>query len=275
LVDYFGLIVIVSLLECIIPRRPASDSLRLRWASNIGITVLNTILIRSLFPVLTTGVAIMTAQHDWGLFRRLHLPLWAELVFAIIVFDLVTYTQHYLSHRIPVLWRIHRAHHTDQDFDFTTGLRFHPLEAILTTVVDLAAIVVVGALPAAVLIRQLVMLSQDLLEHGNFRIPSRWDRAIRLVFVTSNMHRIHHSEDVLESGRNLANTFSWWDRLFNTYAQSPQVIPERMSFGLAEFRDRKHLTLPWMLAQPFLQETPATPRKTLGSNVSVKHVVAD
>ena len=147
LVDYFGLIVAVSLLECIIPRRHAGELLRMRWLGNFGITILDTIVVRALFPMLSFGMAIEATNRGWGLFNRVHLPMWVVVLVAVIILDLHNYAQHYLFHRVPLLWRVHRAHHTDQGYDFTTGLRFHPIEAILSTAFAVGAVAVLGAPP--------------------------------------------------------------------------------------------------------------------------------
>jgi len=254
LFDFFGIIVAVSLLECVIPMRGATDLLKLRWLSNIGLAIVNFVLIRLLFPTLGIGVAMISNQRGWGLLSRLHLPLWAEFLIAFIVLDLTEYAQHYMLHRLSFLWRIHRAHHTDQDFDFSTGFRFHPIEASLTTFTNLLAIAVLGPRLIVALIYQFVNIAQSFLEHGNFRIPVRVERAMRFGFVTPVMHRIHHSSELQEAFSNYSSLFSWWDRLFNTYCNEPNVCTEEMNFGVAEFQDRKHQTLPWIMALPILRE---------------------
>jgi len=254
LVDYFGLIVVVSLLECIIPRRPASEYLKMRWLGNIGIAILDTVIIRVFFPVLTLGMAALSADRGWGLFNRVHLPLWFQVLVVVMAIDLSNYCQHYLLHRVPLFWRFHRAHHTDQDYDFTTALRFHPIEAILTTAGTVGVVAALGAPLIAVFASQLLTMSQNFIGHGNFRIPARVDRALRLIFVMPSTHQIHHSRDIRQSQSNLANAFSWWDRLFRTYMDPSKTTPETLVFGVDEFLDPKHLTLHWMLAQPFLRE---------------------
>ncbi len=254
LIDYFGLIVGVSLLECIFPLRKASDVLSVRWLNNIGITIVNFIVIRSIFPMLGVGMAMLSSQRGWGLFSRVQLPGWVEAIAVFLALDLMAYAMHYMFHRSPLLWRIHRTHHTDQDFDFTTAFRFHPFEAILTTVANLAAIAMLGPRPVIVLAAQILNTAQTFLEHGNYRMPVRFERALKLCFVTSGMHRIHHSSDNQEGRSNFSSVFSWWDRLFNTYIDQPKVPSKEMGIGIAEFQGRKHLTLPWIVAQPFLRK---------------------
>src|SRR5688572_23592007 len=139
-VEYFGVIIALALLEWVVPRRPAGDTLRQRWIGNVGIAIVDTILIRSLFPIIGLGLAILCSERGWGLFNQFAAPRWAAFVVTIVALDLVYYTQHYLLHQIPVLWRLHQVHHSDQDYDFTTGLRFHPLESVFSTAVLLGAI---------------------------------------------------------------------------------------------------------------------------------------
>jgi len=252
--DYFGLIVVVSLVECIIPRRRAGDTLRLRWAGNLGLAILDTFVVRIIFPILGIGIATLAAGRGWGLFNQINFPLWFELVVTIVILDLSFYTQHYVFHRVPILWRLHRTHHTDQDFDFTTGLRFHPAEAILTTAAGLVVIVVLGAAQVAVLLSQLITLSVSFFEHANLKLPTSVDRILRLFLITPDMHRIHHSELARESMSNFGSVLPVWDRLFRTYLAEPAAGHDGIRFGLPEFQGRKHLTIPWMLAQPFLPQ---------------------
>jgi sterol desaturase/sphingolipid hydroxylase (fatty acid hydroxylase superfamily) len=253
-VDYFGIIIVVALLECVVPRRAAGDTLRLRWAGNFGLTIIGSILVRSLFPVAAIGWATFCQQRGWGLFNRFPAAAWLEFCVTLLALDVTAYAEHYVLHRVPLLWRLHRTHHTDHDYDFTTGVRFHPFETIFRTPVTLGAILAVGAPPAAVLVSQLLSVAITFIEHGNLRIPSSLDRVVKLFLVTPDMHRIHHSEEGAESRSNFATTFPWWDRLFGTYKDQPAAGHDGMTFGVSAFDDRKHQTLPWMLAQPFLRE---------------------
>jgi len=161
---------------------------------------------------------------------------------------------HRVMHWVPLLWRLHRTHHTDHEFDFTTGLRFHPIETVVTTALIFAAILALGAPTSAVFMLQLVSLGVSFVDHANVRVPPSWDRVLRLVFVTPDMHRIHHSRDAREGQSNFSNLFSWWDRLFATYVHEPAAGPADITYGVAGFGEHKHLSLPWMLAQPFLNE---------------------
>jgi sterol desaturase/sphingolipid hydroxylase (fatty acid hydroxylase superfamily) len=257
--DYFGIIIVVSLLECVVPRRHAGGTLRRRWLSNFGIAVIGAVVIRSLFPVVGVGWAMLCGERGWGLFNRIASPAWLTAVVAVAALDLVAYGQHYLLHRVSWLWRAHRTHHSDQDCDFSTAARFHPLETTYTTAVTLGAIAALGAPPLAVFVSQLVSTAIGFAEHANVRLPSSLDRALRLLVVTPDMHRIHHSQDGGESRMNLGGTFSWWDRLFGTYIEHPARGQDDIVFGVEGFTERKHLMLQWMLAQPFLPEQPEDP----------------
>jgi sterol desaturase/sphingolipid hydroxylase (fatty acid hydroxylase superfamily) len=266
-VEYFGIIIALALLEWAVPRRVAGDTLRLRWTGHIGIAIVDTIVVRLIFPITGLAWAIFCGEHGWGLLNQFALPWWAGLAVTLVAIDLAIYTQHYLSHQIPVLWQVHSVHHADQDYDFTTGLRFHPLEGVVSTGVLLGVIFALGAPPMAVLVSRLLSMGVTFVEHANVRLPSWLDRVLRIFVVTPDMHRIHHSQNVREGQSNFANTFSWWDRLFGTYVDQPSAGHDGITFGLAEFQERKHLTLPWMLAQPFV--------RTPGRPTSVSSTLAD
>jgi sterol desaturase/sphingolipid hydroxylase (fatty acid hydroxylase superfamily) len=250
---YFGVIIVVSMLEWTFPRRDPAGTMSVRWLGNFGITILDTILIRSVFPLLGVAWATLCSARGWGLFNNWTVPAWFQFLLTIVVLDGVAYAQHQLLHHVPLLWRLHRTHHTDHDYDFTTGARFHPFETVFTTVGHMFAIVVLGAPPIAVLVSELLTIAITFIEHANVRVPASLDKLVRLILVTPEMHRIHHSRDVREGQSNLGTTFSWWDRLFSTYMDRPEAGHNDLTFGVTGFLDRKHLTLPWMLAQPFLR----------------------
>jgi sterol desaturase/sphingolipid hydroxylase (fatty acid hydroxylase superfamily) len=250
---FFGALIAASLLEWAVPRRPISDTVRLRWLSNFGISILNVFILRSVFPVLSVGWAFYCASRGWGLFHRVDWPAWLTVPLGIAWLDVLFYAQHVAMHRVPLLWRAHRTHHTDHDCDFSTGLRAHPTETLLTNGVTFAGILVSGASPLAVFLGQLLATAFAFLGHSNVRLPLALDRALRLVMVTPDMHRVHHSVDVKEGDSNFSTLFPWWDRLFGTYQDQPAAGHARMAFGVRGFEARKHLSLPWMLAQPFLR----------------------
>ena len=251
---YFGIVILVALAEWMVPRRTPGETLPLRWLNNLALTVVDSIVLRAVFPVATIAWAAVCAERGWGLLNSVDWPLPLVWLIAIATLDLALYGQHRLLHRIPILWRIHRTHHSDTDYDFTTGARFHPLEAVYTTLVQFAAVTLIGAPAAAVFGAQVLALLATFIEHGNVRIPRAVDAILRTVFVTPDMHRIHHSEIGRESRSNFSNLFSWWDRLFGTYMPEPSAGHDAIVFGLPEFKERKHATLHWMLAQPFMSD---------------------
>ncbi len=256
---YFGSVIVVALAEAAVPRRRPGDLTGLRWLNNIAISILDTLVLRAAFPLATIGWAVLCDQRGWGLLNAISAPVAVTWVLTFVVLDFTYYIQHVMLHRIPILWRLHRTHHSDAEYDFTTGVRFHPIEGLFSTSMLLAAILVLGAPPAAVALSQMVFLISGFLDHANVRLPRGLERAMRTIFVTPDMHRIHHSIVMHEGQSNLSNLFSWWDRLFGTYVDQPASGHADLQFGLNEFRGRKHTTLPWMLVQPFMSGAPASP----------------
>jgi len=250
---YFGALLGASILEWVLPLRPAGDAIRLRWLGNVGISILDTFIVKALFPVLGVGWAAYCADRGWGLFNYVDGPAWLNVAVSIAWLDFLFYVQHVAMHRAPLLWRLHRTHHTDDDVDFTTGLRAHPTETLLANVVTFAGILMIGASPLAVFLSQLMSIALAFIGHSNVRVPPALDRALRYVIVTPDMHRVHHSVDVREGESNFSNLFPWWDRLFGSYLDQPAAGHLDMKFGVHGFEARKHQSLPWMLAQPFLR----------------------
>ena len=251
-VAYFGSLIVVALVEWVIPRRAASDLARVRWLGNFGLTVVGAVLVRLLIPIAGIGWAIFCREQGLGLFNHVSGPAWIVFPLTIVVIDLSHYVEHNLLHRVPVLWRLHRTHHTDLEYDFSTGVRFHPFEQVFATLALMLLVAALGAPPEAVLISQALTIIADFVEHANVRLPATLDRTLRLVFVTPDMHRVHHSQEHREGNSNFANMFSVWDRLFGTYVDQPAAGHERIAFGVADFTERKHQRLDWMLVQPFL-----------------------
>ena len=257
---YFGVVILLSLVEGVIPRRDPGDRLKIRWFGNFALAILGSTIAKLTFPIAGVALAELCAARGWGLFHLVDAPAWLQIATTILVVDLAGYTQHYIQHRIPLLWRVHRTHHTDHDYDFSTGARFHPIETLFTTAFLLIPVAVLGAPAAAVLLSQLISTAIGFIEHGNLRYSAVLDRTLKLVVVTPNMHRIHHSRRGTESRTNYGGTFTWWDRLFGTYLDEPADGHERMTFGVDGFLERKHLALHWMLAQPFMGEPTSEPQ---------------
>ncbi len=251
--ELMGLIVLVSLLEIFVPRKPRVGDTRLRWFGNISSMILGAISVRLVFPVIGFSFATLCAERGWGLLNNVTIPLWIKAAITVIVLDLAVYFRHRMVHHVPFLWRLHRLHHTDDDVDFTTALRFHPLDSVLNVAVELGQIAVLGAVPIVLLVFNLVTNVLDLMIHANARLPRRLDRLLRQVLVTPDMHRTHHSQRMPETNSNYGSVFSLWDRCFGTHVEEPLGGHERLPSGLIEFSHPKHQTLPWMLAQPFLR----------------------
>jgi len=246
---------LVASWEWIAPRRELTSSLRLRWTNNFGVWLVDDLATRWAFPMVGVAFAIFVAQRGWGLFHLLAVPSWLAAVISLPLLDLIRYWEHWLYHRVPLFWRMHRMHHTDVDCDVTAAIRSHPFQALTGTASTLVMIAALGVPPVAVVVDQVLGAASSLFTHGNVRIPPRFDAVLRWIFVTPEMHRVHHSSVSAETDSNFCQVYPWWDRLFGTYVEQPRAGHERMTIGLERFRERKHSLLPWMLALPFFPES--------------------
>lgn len=251
---FFGVLAVVAIWEVIAPRRTLTDSKGRRWLANLSLVVIDTAMVRFLLPVLPLGLALIAQERGWGILNSIILPHWITVVLAVAAFDFIIYLQHVLFHFLPILWRFHRMHHTDLDIDVTTGNRFHPIEIIISVGIKLAAVVLIGPPAFAVVIFEVVLNATSQFNHGNIRIPEIVDRWLRLVVVTPDMHRVHHSVVPRETNSNFGFNLPWWDRLCGTYRAQPEDGHIGMSIGLKEFRDPTALTLPKLLSQPFVRK---------------------
>ncbi len=251
IVAFAGVFLAMAAWELAAPRRTPSCPMGYRWGNNLGVVVLNTLLLRLVFPMAAVGIAVYVETSGWGLFQMLALPQWLAIVLAVVVLDFSIWTQHVLFHAVPALWRLHRMHHTDLDFDVTTGLRFHPMEILLSMLIKGAVIVVLGAPAVAVLLFEVLLNATSMFNHGNIRIPARVDRALRMLVVTPDMHRVHHSWHPNETNSNFGFSFPWWDRLLGTYRAQPRDGHENMTIGINLFRKHGDLRLDQLLLQPF------------------------
>jgi sterol desaturase/sphingolipid hydroxylase (fatty acid hydroxylase superfamily) len=245
------LFILIAIGERLFPRRILSYPKMKRWFNNLSIVFLDTLLIRFLFPLLPVGFALYCAQKEWGLLNMIALPLWIKIVIGVIVLDFIIYLQHVMFHTVPLLWRLHVMHHSDLDFDMTTGLRFHPLEIFLSMVIKLVAVLLLGPPATAVLIFEILLNGTSMFNHGNIHIPFGVDKILRLFVVTPDMHRVHHSVIMRETNSNYGFNLPWWDRLLGTYRAQPARGHEGMTIGIGWLREAKRLTLPWLLAMPF------------------------
>jgi sterol desaturase/sphingolipid hydroxylase (fatty acid hydroxylase superfamily) len=248
----FGMVfVAMAAWEVLAPRRRLAHSRRLRWSSNLGIVVLNSVLLRLVLPISAIGLSVIALERGWGLFNQLSMSPAFALVLAVIALDFAIYLQHIMFHAVPALWRLHRMHHADLDFDVTTGARFHPVEIMLSVGIKLTVVAALGPSPLAVLLFEVLLNATSMFNHANVRLPIAIDRVLRLVVVTPDMHRVHHSVLPHETNRNFGFSLPWWDRLFGTYLAQPSVDHERLTVGVSQFREAKELRLDRMLLQPF------------------------
>ncbi len=248
---FAGVFVAVALWEAAAPRRKRGLSRWRRWPSNLGIVALNTVIVRILFPVAAVAMAVNASSSGWGLFNLVELPLWVEALLAVIILDAAIYLQHVMFHAVPALWRLHRMHHADLDYDVTTGARFHPIEIIISMLIKLAVVAVLGASPVAVIIFEVLLNATAMFNHGNIRLPLAFDGVLRLFIVTPDMHRVHHSVIAAEANSNFGFNLPWWDLLMGTYRAQPEAGHDDMTIGINSFRDPVEQRLDKMLLQPF------------------------
>jgi sterol desaturase/sphingolipid hydroxylase (fatty acid hydroxylase superfamily) len=248
---FIGILLAMALWEIVAPRRRQQYCRRQRWPHNLLLVAVDTLAVRLLFPLAAVGAALIAAKQGLGLLNVLSLPTWLTVVLAVLVLDLVIYFQHRIFHAVPWFWRLHRMHHADLEFDVTTGLRFHPFEILASMIIKLAVVVALGAPALAVLIFEVVLNASAMFNHSNVRLPESVDRRLRLLVVTPDMHRVHHSVVRQETDSNFGFNLPWWDRLFGTYRAQPAAGHLGMTVGLEHFREARELRLDRMLLQPF------------------------
>ncbi len=252
---FFGIFLAVALWEGMSSKRRLTVAKAGRWFNNLGIILLNMLLLRFLFPIAAMGVAAVAQKNGWGLLNLVPLPGWISLLLAVLLLDFIIYLQHVLFHAVPLFWRLHMVHHADLDFDVTTGLRFHPVEIILSMLIKMATVAVLGPPASAVLIFEVALNGTAMFNHGNIRLSKGLDAFLRLLVVTPDMHRVHHSVIIRETNSNFGFNFPWWDRLFGTYRPQPVVGHEGMTIGLSQFRKAGQVTLGRLLLLPFTGES--------------------
>ncbi len=245
-----GILIAMMVWELAAPRRRKEIPRVIRWTNNLGLVVLDTVILRLSFPLLAVGLAIIGAERGWGLFNNIDVPGWVAILVSVLLLDLAIYLQHVLFHAVPGLWRLHRMHHADLEFDATTGLRFHPVEIVMSMGIKLAVVAALGPPAVAVLIFEVLLNGTALFNHANIDLPRRVDRWLRLIVVTPDMHRVHHSIDPRETNSNYGFNLPWWDRLLGTYVAQPAKGHEGMEIGIEQFRTRRDLWLDRMLVQP-------------------------
>lgn len=248
---FFGVLVVMGVWEVIAPRRTLVASKPARWFGNLALAAINIVAVRVALALGAVGIALEAQSQSWGLFNNLDWPAWLEIVLSVVLLDLAIYWQHVTFHAVPLLWRLHLVHHADPDLDVTSGLRFHTLEILLSMGIKALAIVLVGPPAVAVLIFEVVLNASSMFSHSNVRLPVGLDHVLRLVVVTPDMHRVHHSQIVRETNSNFGFNLPWWDYLFGTYRAQPERGHEGMQIGLEDVPPQRAVGLQWLLVMPF------------------------
>lgn len=253
---FAGLFTLFAAIEAWAPRRIRTQPRSRRWVTNWAMTILNTLTLRAMafgLPLLAVGAATDAAAQGWGLFNRLDLGVVAETVLAILIFDFAIWAQHLITHKVPVLWRLHRVHHADRDIDVTTAIRFHPVEIALSMLLKIGLVYLLGPSALAIILFEIILNGTAMFNHANMRLPLGVDRVLRLFLVTPDMHRVHHSVKRREHDSNYGFSLSVWDRLFGTYIAQPEEGHDDMTIGL-QWQDNRPSKLGWSLRLPFMRK---------------------
>lgn len=248
---FAGALILFSVLEALLPRRQRVQTRWRRWATNLGLVVTGSLSLSLLGPLIAVGIAVWATQNGWGLFNLLNWPLWLEGVLAFIILDFAVWLQHLLTHKIPILWRLHRVHHADRDLDASSGVRFHPIEILLSMIYKCGVVLLLGPALISVIIFEIVLNATAIFNHANLALPRQFDAVLRKIIVTPDMHRVHHSVILDESQKNYGFNFSIWDRVFRTYQAEPAQGQLGMTLGLEHAQIPQTQNLIWSLIYPF------------------------
>ncbi|MEE9314141.1 MAG: sterol desaturase family protein [Rhizobiaceae bacterium] len=251
---FVGLFALFALTEYFTPRRKLTMLKSHRWFTNIAIIILDGALVRVIFPAAAVGVALWANANGWGLFNLIEVPFWLAALISIVVLDFAVWWSHLLSHKIPLLWRIHRMHHSDRDIDVSTAIRFHPIEIIVSMAWKVCWVIALGAPAVAVILFEILLNGLALFNHSNTKLPLWLDAIVRKLIVTPDMHRVHHSIIVSETDSNYGFNLSIWDRMFSTYTAQPKLGHDDMIIGIEEWQDEGPTKLGWTLSVPFISQ---------------------
>ncbi len=251
---FLGLFALLAVTEFLRPRRRLTASKTNRWTTNLLIVVIDSALVRLLFPAAAVGIALWANAEGHGLFNWINAPLWISIPVSIVVLDFAVWLSHLLSHKIPLFWRFHRMHHADRDIDVTTAIRFHPIEIIVSMGWKVAWVIALGAPAVSVILFETILNGTAMFNHSNTKLPLSLDRVLRWIVVTPDMHRVHHSTINRETDSNYGFNLPWWDRLFSTYVDQPELGHEGMNIGLNEWQDERPTQLGWSLSVPFFKK---------------------
>lgn len=250
---FIGLFLLFAVIEAVIPRRTRPEPRSRRWFTNWGLIILDSITLRLMaivMPFMSVGAAIDAGTNGWGLFNNVEWPAWIEIILAMLILDFVIWAQHLITHKIPLLWRLHQVHHSDRDMDVTTAIRFHPIEIALSMLLKIGLIYLLGPLAFAVILFEIILNGSAMFNHANIRLSPKVDAIVRLVLVTPDMHRVHHSVHREEHDSNYGFSLSIWDRMFRTYVAQPKDGHGEMEIGL-HWQDERPSNLLWNLKLPF------------------------
>jgi len=245
------LLIILLLLEIYSPRRKPRLSKAKRWVNNFGISALSSVVNALVLPLVGVAAAIWANERSWGLFNQIEIHPLISIPFYIVAFDFTIYLQHRAFHRFKILWRLHRVHHTDLDYDVSTGVRFHPFSIFISATIKLCLILLLGPLAIAVLISEIVLNATSMFNHSNIKLPSKLDKFLRYFIVTPDMHRLHHSVEADEHSQNFGFNFTWWDKLLKTYKEKPAKGQDAIEFGISGYRENRSVGILSLLTQPF------------------------
>jgi len=248
---FLSVLVLCGLWEWLTPRKQLTQSKLYRWFNNLGLVAFNSLCLSLLMPILAFESAVYAENNDIGLLHQFQLSIYSEVLIAVVLLDLAIYLQHIVFHRVPLLWRLHRMHHADQDIDVTTGTRFHPIEIILSMWIKIGLVLLLGISPIAVIVFEIILNASSMFNHSNAYLPLKLDKLIRKGIVTPDMHRVHHSVIEKETHSNFGFFLSIWDRVFNTYREQPALGHDKVKIGIPMFQSRTEQRLDKMLTQPF------------------------
>ena len=248
---FAGVFIIMAIAEAMWPRKKRTQPRFSRWFTNMGMVVLDSIAVRVIFPIVAVGVAQYATSKGWGLLNLIALPFWLKVVVSVILLDMAIYWQHVASHKIPMLWQVHRVHHVDRDIDVSTGNRFHPIEIVLSMLYKFVIIFILGPAAFGVFLFEVLLNGSAMFNHANVRLPLGLDKVVRMLFVTPDMHRVHHSFHKDETDSNYGFNLAIWDRIFGTYIDQPRDGHDDMVIGMKKFQDDKPTNIIWSLLFPF------------------------
>ncbi len=252
---FAGILLAMALIELAIPRRKLGAPKARRWLTNFSIVAIDTFVVRLMgmlaVPLVAVAAAVYAEQQGWGLFNVVQWPGWLEFLLALLILDLAIWLQHYVSHKVPVFWRLHKVHHADVDIDVSTAIRFHPIEIALSMLWKIVLVLVFGPAALAVVVFEVILNGCAMFNHANIALPPWLDRMLRVVIVTPDMHRVHHSVLRHEHDSNFGFNLSIWDRIFGTYTDQPEKGHDAMQIGLNDYQTSSPTRLFWSLALPF------------------------